>query len=90
MLVLSRHRDESIMIGDNIVITVVDIRGDKVRSEFRPPRTFPCTAKKSTKRSSVKTRRGNRRRPSDPRPVPRTSRPSRRGAFLLAASCRPR
>src|SRR5262249_16785383 len=31
MLVLSRQRDESIIIGDNIVITVVDIRGDKVR-----------------------------------------------------------
>lgn len=31
MLVLSRKRDESIIIGDNIVITVVDIRGDKVR-----------------------------------------------------------
>lgn len=31
MLVLSRHRDETIMIGDEIEITVVDIRGDKVR-----------------------------------------------------------
>ncbi len=31
MLVLSRQRDESIIIGDNIVITIVDIRGDKVR-----------------------------------------------------------
>lgn len=31
MLVLSRSRDESIIIGGNIVITVVDIRGDKVR-----------------------------------------------------------
>lgn len=31
MLVLSRQRDESIFIGDNIKITVVDIRGDKVR-----------------------------------------------------------
>ena len=31
MLVLTRHKDESIIIGDNIVITVVDIRGDKVR-----------------------------------------------------------
>jgi carbon storage regulator len=30
-LVLSRHRDESIIIGDDIVITVVDIRGDKCR-----------------------------------------------------------
>ncbi len=37
MLVLSRHRDESIMIGDNIVITVVDIRGDKVRLGIAAP-----------------------------------------------------
>ena len=27
MLVLSRHRDESIMIGDDVVVTIVDIRG---------------------------------------------------------------
>jgi carbon storage regulator len=31
MLVLSRQRDESIMIGDNVQVTIVDIRGDKVR-----------------------------------------------------------
>jgi carbon storage regulator len=31
MLVLSRQRDETIMIGDDIEITIVDIRGDKVR-----------------------------------------------------------
>ena len=30
MLVLSRHKDETIMIGDDIELTVVDIRGDKV------------------------------------------------------------
>jgi carbon storage regulator len=34
MLVLSRHRDESIMIGDDVRITIVDIRGDKVRLGF--------------------------------------------------------
>ncbi len=37
MLVLSRHRDECIMIGDHIVITVVDIRGDKVRLGITAP-----------------------------------------------------
>lgn len=37
MLVLSRKRDERIVIGDNIVITVVDIRGDKVRLGFSAP-----------------------------------------------------
>lgn len=31
MLVLTRHTSESIIIGDNIKIMVVDIRGDKVR-----------------------------------------------------------
>ena len=37
MLVLSRYRDESIYIGDDIVITVVDIRGDRVRIGIQAP-----------------------------------------------------
>jgi len=37
MLVLSRHRDESIIIGDDIVVTIVDIRGDKVRLGIQAP-----------------------------------------------------
>jgi carbon storage regulator len=37
MLVLSRHRDESIIVGDDIIITVVDIRGDKVRLGIAAP-----------------------------------------------------
>ena len=38
MLVLSRLRDETIMIGDEIEITVVDIRGEKVRLGISAPR----------------------------------------------------
>ena len=38
MLVLSRQRDETIMIGDDVEITVVDIRGDKVRLGITAPR----------------------------------------------------
>lgn len=41
MLVLSRQRDESIIIGDHIVITVVDIRGDKVRLGIEAPKEVP-------------------------------------------------
>lgn len=41
MLVLSRQRDESIMIGDNIVVTIVDIRGDKVRLGIAAPAEIP-------------------------------------------------
>lgn len=37
MLVLSRHIDESIMIGDEIELTIVDIRGDKVRIGINAP-----------------------------------------------------
>lgn len=41
MLVLSRQRDESIIIGDNIILTVVDIRGDKVRLGIDAPKEIP-------------------------------------------------
>lgn len=38
MLVLSRQRDESVMIGDDVEVTVVDVRGEKVRLGIRAPR----------------------------------------------------
>jgi carbon storage regulator len=38
MLVLSRQRNESMIIGDNIVITIVDIRGDNVRLGIEAPK----------------------------------------------------
>ncbi|MEM7454039.1 MAG: carbon storage regulator CsrA [Planctomycetota bacterium] len=41
MLVLSRHRDESIMIGDDVMITIVDVRGDKVRLGIDAPQEIP-------------------------------------------------
>ena len=41
MLVLSRHRNESIMIGDDIVLTIIDIRGDKVRIGIEAPSDVP-------------------------------------------------
>jgi carbon storage regulator len=41
MLVLSRHRDESIKIGDNITVTIVDIRGNKVRLGIEAPDSVP-------------------------------------------------
>ena len=40
MLVLSRQVDETIMIGDDIEVTVVDIRGDKVRLGITAPKAI--------------------------------------------------
>lgn len=37
MLVLSRHIDEAIVVGDDVEIVVVDIRGDKVRLGVNAP-----------------------------------------------------
>lgn len=45
MLVLSRQKDETIMIGDDVEITVVDIRGDKVRIGITAPPHIPVHRK---------------------------------------------
>ena len=41
MLVLSRKRNESVVINDQIVVTVVEVRGDKVRLGIQAPRDVP-------------------------------------------------
>jgi carbon storage regulator len=45
MLVLSRQRDETIVIGDDIEVTIIDIRGDKVRLGINAPREVPIDRK---------------------------------------------
>ncbi|MFH1614235.1 MAG: carbon storage regulator CsrA [Planctomycetota bacterium] len=40
MLVLSRQKDESIMIGDDVEVTIVDVRGDKVRLGITAPKSI--------------------------------------------------
>lgn len=58
MLVLSRQRDETIMIGDEVEITVVDIRGDKVRLGINAPRSVQVHRKEvyeAIKRENTQT-----------------------------------
>jgi carbon storage regulator len=45
MLVLSRQRDESIIIGDDVEIAVVDIRGENIRLGITAPPHVPVHRK---------------------------------------------
>ncbi len=58
MLVLSRHKNETIIINDNIKITIVEIRGDKVRLGIEAPKEIPVHRKEvyeAIKRSEERT-----------------------------------
>jgi carbon storage regulator len=45
MLVLSRNVNEKIVIGEDIVVTIVDVRGDKVRLGIEAPKDVPVHRK---------------------------------------------
>ena len=69
MLVLSRQRDESIMIGDNIVVTIVDIRGDKVRLGINAPAEIPVHRQEVYEAIQRENLRASRLEPSDTRDI---------------------
>ncbi len=86
MLVLSRHRDESIMIGDDVVVTIVDIRGDKVRLGIEAPQSIPVHRQEVYEAIQRENRRASQTdpqatrdvRPTAERAQPREPRPTRR------------
>jgi carbon storage regulator len=67
MLVLSRHRDESIMIGDDIVVTIVDIRGDKVRLGIDAPTDIPVHRQEVFEAIQRENRKASQLQPGDTR-----------------------
>lgn len=71
MLVLSRHRDESIMIGDDIVVTIVDIRGDKVRLGIEAPTTIPVHRQEVYEAIQRENRKATQLKPEDTRDLGR-------------------
>jgi carbon storage regulator len=56
MLVISRKKNESIVLNNDVTLTVVEIRGDKVRLGVVAPRNAPSTAKRSTTPSAERCR----------------------------------
>ena len=71
MLVLSRQRNESIIIGDNIIVTVVDIRGDKVRLGIEAPSEIPVHRKEVYEAIKQENLRAAQLDPVDTHPLTR-------------------
>ena len=44
MLVLTREKNESVVIGGQIIVTIVEIRGDRVRLGITAPKSTPFAA----------------------------------------------
>ena len=46
MLILTRRVGETLMIGDNVTVTVLGVKGNQVRIGVSGPKMWPCIAKK--------------------------------------------
>jgi carbon storage regulator len=93
MLVLSGQRDETIMIGDRIEVTVVDVRGDKVRIGINAPTSIAVHRKEvyeAIRRENEEAARCDQRQMEDlalvrPGGTPRTKAPPD-GTVVIASS----
>ena len=73
MLVLSRTRDESIIIGDNVVVTVVDVRGDKVKLGIEAPQDVSVHRREVYEAIRRENQQAAKLRPEDARGLGRHS-----------------
>lgn len=71
MLVLSRQRDESIIIGDNVVVTIVDVRGDKVRLGIEAPIEIPVHRQEVYEAIQRENRKAAEIKPEDAQQLPK-------------------
>src|SRR5438067_13325167 len=65
MLVLARQRDQTVIIGDDIEVTVVDVRGDKVRLGISAPKHVSVHRKEVYEAISRENQAAARVRPED-------------------------
>lgn len=84
MLVLSRQRDETIMIGDAVEITIVDIRGDKVRLGINAPPQVAVHRKEVYEAIKAENRKASEAQGADFGTLTSTVRPGRRAGLRPA------
>lgn len=78
MLVLTRRKGQSIVLGDDIEITVVEVSGDAVRLSIKAPRELPvyrreiydaiCAENISAARAAAETAQKLKKKPFSPPP----------------------
>ncbi len=86
MLVLSRQRDEAIMIGDDVEITIVDIRGDKVRLGISAPTSITVHRKEVYSAITQENEKASHMNSTDLNEISRTLAPPGRKKDIPAAA----
>ena len=69
MLVLSRKKNESIVINDDITIVIVEIRGDKVRLGVEAPKEIPVHRREVYDAIKLENQKASRLGPSETRDI---------------------
>ena len=73
MLVLARQRDQTVIIGDDIEVTVVDVRGDKVRLGIDAPSDIPVHRQEVYEAIQRENRKATQLKPDDTRDLGNTN-----------------
>lgn len=76
MLVLSRREAQSIIIGGNVVVTVVSVRGDQVRLGIDAPRSVTVHRQEVAQAIEAANREALAQGELDPAALPKPSKPS--------------
>lgn len=76
MLVLSRKKNESIIINDNITVTVIEIRGDKVRLGIEAPKDVTVHRREVYEAIQAQNANAAKAAQRDPDPAPVRSDPT--------------
>ena len=77
MLVLSRRPNQSIIISNDIVVTVIEVRGDQVRLGIKAPRSVTVHRDEVAAEIKAANEEASKGGPARPTGLPRPPRPSR-------------
>jgi len=77
MLVLSRRPNQSIIISNDIVVTVIEVRGDQVRLGIKAPRSVTVHRDEVAAEIKAANEAASKGSTSQPKGLPRPPRPNR-------------